>query len=64
MDKSRMLNGDVLRVYGFAVSPALDKVRNSQGHWYSMAWSYHLQRYESSAAHVDAVLRLAAVSLQ
>lgn len=54
------LDGEILRQHGYAIATDGKHIRDADGHWWRMAWSSHTGRWESSVAHVDRVLGLAA----
>lgn len=58
-ERDATLNGDYLRVRGYALSPDRRAFRDADGEWWSMNWSHSEGRYVSNAAWVDAVLRVA-----
>ena len=58
-DKYNALDGDVLRELGAAIAPDWQRIRDADGHWWTMAWSEHLGRWESSASPAERILRLA-----
>ena len=58
-ERDATLNGDYLRVRNYALNSDRTAFRDADGQWWRIAWSDHLGRYESSAAWVDAVLRVA-----
>jgi hypothetical protein len=55
------LNAEVLWDAGVALNPERTMLKDADGAWWPIAWSTHLGRYESSIAHVDAILRKASL---
>ena len=50
------LDPAVLQDAGVALSRDRTMIRDGDGVWYRMAWSYHENRYESNISHVDGIL--------
>ena len=57
--RDRTLDAALLTTESVYLNPDRTALRDSWGDWWPIAWSSHLGRYESSIAHVDAVLRRA-----
>jgi hypothetical protein len=51
----------ILAAHRLAVYPDRGLARDRYNDWYGIAWSAHERRWVSGCAHVDAVLREAAV---
>jgi hypothetical protein len=58
-DRDRTLDAALLTIEGVYLNPDRTALRDATGDWWPIAWSSHLNRYESPIAHVDAVLRRA-----
>lgn len=54
------LDAAVLWDAGVALNHDRTRIRDRYGRWYAIAWCFHDCRYCCSAAHIDAVLRVAA----
>lgn len=62
-DHDRTLDATLLTTEGVYLNLERTALRDACGDWWPIAWSSHLERYESPIAHVDAVLRRASRSL-
>lgn len=61
-ERDRTLDGHSLRVEGVALNESRTAMRDRFKDWWPIAWSSHLNRYESPVAYVDAVLRRCSVT--